>query len=153
MLGLGIAHGAPVSSYLLVSRTWLLVATPLLYKTVILRTAAQASALERVLKAHPEIGALVLQLRVEGGFGNAMHAIFKCTTRLQDIVVSLLLSEPDNVSGLCSGLALVNPRSFWLVDQRVNEERMRNSGGRPSFARNKKVEQLAKTILELIPNG
>ncbi|KAF7373611.1 F-box domain-containing protein [Mycena sanguinolenta] len=54
------------SRYLLVSKSWLRVSTPLLYNVVILRTTAQAEALQTVLKTNKEFGLFIKKLRVEG---------------------------------------------------------------------------------------
>ncbi|KAJ7073979.1 hypothetical protein C8F01DRAFT_1010158 [Mycena amicta] len=133
-----------VSSYLLVNKAWLRASTPLLYNVVILRTTAQATALESVLKRYPDIGNYILKLRVEGGFGTAMHTILKCARRLRELFISLVFPASDNVKGLCSGLPLVNPHSVYLYD------RNHNLGGN-GFAKNKKVDELFQTIVSIIP--
>ncbi|KAJ7051348.1 hypothetical protein C8F01DRAFT_1091551 [Mycena amicta] len=135
-------HGFEVSSYLLVNKAWLRASTPLLYSVVILRTTAQAVAVERVLKRYPDIGNYILKLRVEGGFGTAMHTILRCATRLRELFISLVISASDNVKGLCSGLPLVNPHSVYLYDRNYH---------RNGFAKNKKVDELLQTVISLIP--
>ncbi|KAJ7053367.1 hypothetical protein C8F01DRAFT_996851, partial [Mycena amicta] len=137
--------GFEVSSYLLVNKAWLRASTPLLYSVVILRTTAQAVALERVLKRYPDMGNYILKLRVEGGFGTAMHTILKCATRLRELFISLVISASDNVKGLCSGLPHVNPHSVYLYDRNYN--RLGNG-----FSKNKKVDELFQTVVSLIPN-
>ncbi|KAJ7051361.1 hypothetical protein C8F01DRAFT_1237238 [Mycena amicta] len=112
---------------------------------VILRTTAQAVALERVLKRYPDMGNYILKLRVEGGFGTAMHTILKCATRLRELFISLVISASDNVKGLCSGLPHVNPHSVYLYDRNYN--RLGNG-----FSKNKKVDELFQTVVSLIPN-
>ncbi|KAJ7051347.1 hypothetical protein C8F01DRAFT_1175098 [Mycena amicta] len=136
--------GFEVSSYLLVNKAWLRASTPLLYSVVILRTTAQATALERVLKRYPDIGNYILKLRVEGGFGTAMHTILKCATRLRELFISLVIAASDDVAGLCSGLPLVNPHSVYIHDK--------NYIGRGNgFSRTPKVDKLLRTVVSLIP--
>ncbi|KAJ7651207.1 hypothetical protein FB45DRAFT_1018559 [Roridomyces roridus] len=95
------------SAYLLVCKDWLRVATPLLYNVVVLRSKAQANALEPVLKAHPEFGPFIKKVRVEGGYGSAMHTILKSAPNITDLVLSLYIWSSDNTSGLCKGLPLI----------------------------------------------
>ncbi|KAJ7716224.1 hypothetical protein DFH07DRAFT_684410, partial [Mycena maculata] len=77
------------SAYLLVCKDWLRVATPLLYSVVVLRSKAQANALEAVLRDNAEFGRFVKKLRVEGGHGMAMHTILKSAPNITDIFLSL----------------------------------------------------------------
>ncbi|KAF8191873.1 hypothetical protein K438DRAFT_1449865, partial [Mycena galopus ATCC 62051] len=64
-----LAPGYSSSTYLLVCKALLRVSTPLLYNVVILRTTAQAEALQTVLKSNKEFGPFIKKLRVEGGVG------------------------------------------------------------------------------------
>ncbi|KAJ7053371.1 hypothetical protein C8F01DRAFT_1167253 [Mycena amicta] len=137
-------RGFEVSSYLLVNKAWLRASTPLLYSVVILRTTVQAVALERVLKRYPDMGNYILKLRVEGGFGMAMHIILKCATRLRELFISLVIATSDDVAGLCSGLPLVNPDSVYIHDK--------NYIGRGNgFSRTPKVDKLLRTVVSFIP--
>ncbi|KAJ7849360.1 hypothetical protein B0H14DRAFT_2765474 [Mycena olivaceomarginata] len=131
------------SRYLLVCKSWLRVSTPLLYNVVILRTTAQAETLQAVLKTNKEFGLFIQKLRVEGGFGNAMHTILNCAPNLTDLYLTLFIAGSDNVKGLCTGLALVNPRRVIVVDAGYEDE------AQPR--KNKKVTELLETLLRLIP--
>ncbi|KAJ6535047.1 hypothetical protein B0H19DRAFT_1184787 [Mycena capillaripes] len=130
------------STYLLVCKAWLRVSTPLLYNVVILRTTAQAEALQTVLKSNKEFGLFIKKLRVEGGFGNAMQAILKCAPNITDLFLTFLIWGSDNVKGLCSGIALVNPRRVIVVDA---------DGWDVKPKENKQVTQLFNSLLDLIP--
>jgi hypothetical protein len=79
------------SRYLLVSKSWLRVSTPLLYNVVFLRTTAQAKALQAALKSTKDLGLFIKKLRVEGGFGNAMHTILQCAPNLSDLYLTLYI--------------------------------------------------------------
>ncbi|KAJ7224657.1 hypothetical protein GGX14DRAFT_491444 [Mycena pura] len=131
--------GYSSATYLLVCKTWFRVATPLLYNVVILRTSAQSEAIQTVLKAHPEIGSFIKKLRVEGGFGDAMHTILKSAPNITDLFLTLSIWGSGNVRGLCSGLPLINPRRVIIDD---DEKRPK---------KNKFVTELFETLIELIP--
>ncbi|KAJ7177652.1 hypothetical protein C8R46DRAFT_810000, partial [Mycena filopes] len=77
------------SAYLVVCKDWLRVATPLLYNIVVLRSRSQANALEKVLASHPEFGAFIRKLRLEGGYGMAMHTILKAAPNVTDVFLTL----------------------------------------------------------------
>ncbi|KAF7309413.1 hypothetical protein MIND_00312100 [Mycena indigotica] len=102
------------SAYLVVSKSWLRVATPLLYHVVVLRSAAQAKALARALLKNKELGRFIKKLRVEGGFGASMHQILRLAPTITDIFLSLDIYCTDNTDGLCKGLPLINPRRLIL---------------------------------------
>ncbi|KAF8215044.1 hypothetical protein K438DRAFT_1705513 [Mycena galopus ATCC 62051] len=137
-----LAPGYSSSTYLLVCKAWLRVSTPLLYNVVILRTTAQAEALQTVLKSNKEFGPFIKKLRVEGGFGNAMQTILKCALNITDLFLTFILWGSDNVRGLCSGLALINPRRVIVVDA---------DGWEVKPKENKQVTQLFNSVLDLIP--
>ncbi|KAJ7606203.1 hypothetical protein FB45DRAFT_878708 [Roridomyces roridus] len=71
------ALDAPSSSILLVCKTWLRIATPLLYEVAIISSSSrgQAQALKLALRSNPELGRLIKKIRVEGGYGTSMHTI------------------------------------------------------------------------------
>ncbi|KAK7046853.1 hypothetical protein R3P38DRAFT_2876178 [Favolaschia claudopus] len=97
------------SSYLAVSKSWLRVATPLLYNVVVIRSKAQAQALAATLNADPDLGRFIKKLRVEGGYDMFMHTITQRASQLTDLFMSLQLDPGDDGSGLCLGLPLLNP--------------------------------------------
>ncbi|KAF7353945.1 hypothetical protein MVEN_01080800 [Mycena venus] len=88
------------STILVVSKTWLRVATPLLYKTVVIRSKPQASALATAFKGQQNLGRYVKKLRLEGGFGKYMHPILKRSPNITDLFLSVQMWASDNVSGL-----------------------------------------------------
>ncbi|KAJ6538353.1 hypothetical protein DFH09DRAFT_1042324 [Mycena vulgaris] len=102
-------YSPSTSAYLVVCKDWLRVATPLLYNVVVLRSKAQANALEKVLRSNPQFGRFIKKLRVEGGYGMTMHAILKSAPNTTDIVLSLSIWSSDNTQGLCQGLPLIDP--------------------------------------------
>ncbi|KAJ7920859.1 hypothetical protein B0H13DRAFT_2419578 [Mycena leptocephala] len=108
-------------------QAWFRVSTPLRYNVVILRTTAQAEALVVVLKSNRECRLFIKNLRVEGGFGDAMHTIL-------------------DVPGLSSGLPLISPQRV-IVLEAVKPKR-----GEAKPRQNKQVTQLFETLLRLIPS-
>ncbi|KAJ7348829.1 hypothetical protein DFH08DRAFT_998014 [Mycena albidolilacea] len=109
-------YSESTSAYLLVCKSWLRVATPLLYNTVVLRSKAQAKALSVILSGNEQLGQFIKKLRVEGGYGLPMHIILKCTPNVSDLFLSLEIYSSDNTNGLCKGLALINPARLILRD-------------------------------------
>ncbi|KAF8217824.1 hypothetical protein K438DRAFT_2006845 [Mycena galopus ATCC 62051] len=97
------------SAYLMVSKAWLRVATPLLYNICIIRSKAQAQALATTLTANPALGQFIKKLRVEGGYAMSMLKILQASKNITDLFLSLDIIPSDNASGLCRGLPLVNP--------------------------------------------
>nr|GAT50259.1 predicted protein [Mycena chlorophos] len=107
---------ASTSAYLLVSKAWLRVATPLLYHTVVLRSKAQADALKLVFKNNPQLGAFVKKIRIEGGYGVAMQHILEATPNVSDLWLCTHIWSGDTVTGLIRALPSLNPRRFILFD-------------------------------------
>ncbi|KAJ7146989.1 hypothetical protein C8R44DRAFT_864686 [Mycena epipterygia] len=108
------------SSALLVCKSWLRVATPLLYAVVIIRSKAQAHAFQATLRSTPDLGRFVKKLRVEGGFGTLMHRILQNTPNVTDILLSLQIHSSDSSSGLVLGLPLINPTRLIIFDNTDN---------------------------------
>jgi F-box-like len=132
-------YSPSTSAYLLVCKDWLRVATPLLYHVVVLRSKAQANALEKVMRSSPEFGRYIKKLRVEGGYGTAMHTILKSAPNITDLFFSLSIWSSDNTTGLCKGLPLINPRRVIVVDPWTYKP-----------LQNKHLTALAQTMLSCI---
>ncbi|KAF7360686.1 F-box domain-containing protein [Mycena venus] len=105
------------SAILLVCRAWLRVSTPLLYHVVILRSKAQAKALDTTLKTNPDLGRFIKKLRVEGGFGSHMRGILQNAPHITDIFLSFHIHASDSPSGLVLGLPLINPQRVIIWDR------------------------------------
>ncbi|KAJ7259680.1 hypothetical protein C8J57DRAFT_1338956 [Mycena rebaudengoi] len=123
--------GRSPSAYLLVSKSWLRVATPLLYNVIVLRSKAQASALHSALRANKSsnLGRFIKKLRIEGGFGAAMHTILQSAVNVTDLFLSVFVWSSDPVSGLRTGLPLINPRRVIFMDHhgKIPENKYFNS--------------------------
>ena len=97
------------SSIVGVCKTWMNVATPLLYRVVVLRSKPQAYALMNTLHKHKELGDHIKKLRVEGAYGPAMRVILHAAQNITDLCLSLDTRFSDEVNGLCSSLTSINP--------------------------------------------
>ncbi|KAJ7366536.1 hypothetical protein DFH08DRAFT_834730, partial [Mycena albidolilacea] len=106
------------SAFLLVSKSWLRVSTPLLYSVVVLRSKGQAQALAGVLTANPVLGKFIRKLRLEGGYAISMFKILQAAPNISDIFLTLDIMTPDNVCGLCRGLQLIQPVRIILYGTR-----------------------------------
>jgi hypothetical protein len=118
------------SAFLLVSRSWLRVATPLLYNVVVLRSKAQAQALAGVLTANPVLGKFIRKLRLEGGYAISMFKILQEAPNISDIFLTLDIKTPDNVCGLCRGLQLIQPIRIILFGTRGSPHHIKYPEGR-----------------------
>ncbi|KAJ7179664.1 hypothetical protein C8R46DRAFT_987469 [Mycena filopes] len=97
------------SAYLVVCKSWLRVATPLLYNVVVIRSKAQAQALAGTLAANPALGRFIRKLRVEGGYAISMHKVLQNSPNITDIFLTVEIPRSDNVCGLVRGLPLIDP--------------------------------------------
>lgn len=104
----------PPSAALLVSTRWLRVGTPLFYRTVIIKSIDQVRQLGRVLKANPYLGALVRNLRLEGGYGRELLAVVKHMTQVDSLSLNAYAKSKDTKAGLVRALPLLNPTRLYL---------------------------------------
>ncbi|KAF7293083.1 HEME-HALOPEROXIDASE domain-containing protein [Mycena indigotica] len=111
------------SACLLVCKSWLRVATPLLYNVVVIRSKAQAKALATVLAKNAQLGTFIRKLRVEGGYGAPMQTILLRSPNISDLFLCFNIFGTDNTDGLCKGLAHISPIKLILDDggQRQNK--------------------------------
>lgn len=148
------------SHVLLVCKRWLRVATPLLYAAVVLRSTAQAGvcnsahsgvhALNRhaeslalALKTTSSLGKFIRRLRLEGGFGAAVHKIASVAPDINCIVLNLHAWSTDSTKGICRALPTINPRSLVLVHF--------GDGYRFSVKENANTRNLRETLQKCIP--
>ncbi|KAF7292057.1 HEME-HALOPEROXIDASE domain-containing protein [Mycena indigotica] len=125
------------SACLLVCKSWLRVATPLLYNVVVIRSKAQAKALAVVLTNNAQLGTFIRKLRVEGGYGAPMQTILLRSPNISDLFLCFNIFGTDNTDGLCKGLAHISPRKLILDDD----------GER----KNKHTAKLMDSLIQAIP--
>ncbi|KAF7302360.1 hypothetical protein HMN09_00869600 [Mycena chlorophos] len=130
------------AAYLLVSKSWLRAATPLLYRIVIIRSKCQAEALARTLSGNKVLGQFVKHLRVEGGYGLPMHTILRFSPNIEDLFLTLEIYSPDTTQGLCAGLKEINPTRLILAEHPSGAGQMHNAP----------VTQLVQALLQAIEN-
>ena len=109
-------YGLSTSTILVVCKSWLRVATPLLYETIVLRSKAQAQALAAALKQNQQLGLFIKKLRVEGGYGAFLSEILRRSPALTDIWLSAALWSNESVAGYLKGFQSINPRRLIVVD-------------------------------------
>jgi hypothetical protein len=126
----------PTSSLLLVCKRWLKVATPLLYRVVVLRSTAQAQALAEVFSQHPRFPLYVRFIRLEGAYSCLLDVIRPCSN-LHTICFTLDIYAVVVVTGLCRALYSINPTRVILRDR--------------CDTKNVKTEQVFCKLLECIP--
>ncbi|KAJ7747006.1 hypothetical protein B0H16DRAFT_1421400 [Mycena metata] len=126
------------SAYLLVCKSWLRVATPLLYSVVVLRSKSQAKALGLAFSKNKSLAQFVKKLRVEGGFGAPLGTILKCSPNIADLFLTFRIWADDSTAGLCKGLSLISPTRLIL-----------QLDGKQTG--NKTVANLEDSLLEAIP--
>ncbi|KAL5531132.1 hypothetical protein ACEPAG_4008 [Sanghuangporus baumii] len=105
------------SEYLLVSKLWLEVGLPLLYRTVILRSAAQVCALKMTLLDHPNFGIFVKNLRIEeGAYYSGIEEITERMPQVEILVLSLVVYSFVDAPKVCHALKYLTPTRLVLYD-------------------------------------
>jgi hypothetical protein len=100
---------------LFVCRSWYPVACSPFYRTVILRSQAQASRLAYTLGRQPNLGNYVHRIRLTDGFGVTARRILLATPHLTHLSLSLAMSHKSNAQG-CDSLPCIQPQSLRLYD-------------------------------------
>jgi len=78
------------SSILLVNRTFLRIATPLLYNTVVIRSAYQLSTiLDNVFRPHPELASFVKTVAISGGSYDGLDDFVRLCVNLEEFDMTL----------------------------------------------------------------
>ncbi|KAF7307638.1 hypothetical protein MIND_00559100 [Mycena indigotica] len=114
---LPFAYTESKSAYLLVCKSWLRVATVLLYNVVVLRSRAQAKALADAISSNQQLGGFIKKLRVDGGYGPSMHTILKLSPNISDLYLTFEVFTGDNTDGLCKGLELISPTRLIVFER------------------------------------
>ncbi|KAG6864755.1 hypothetical protein C0991_007356 [Blastosporella zonata] len=110
------SYSESTSAFLVVCKSWLRVATPLLYSVVVLRSKPQAQALQRALRGNELLGTFIKKLRIEGGLGSPMYHVLRLSPNLVEIWLQMRVWSSDNVSGMCRGLIIANPQRLIIYD-------------------------------------
>jgi len=105
----------PASNVILVCKSWMYVATPLLYATVIMRSEAQAQALAFALTNNPDFGKFIRRLRVEGAYGDHVWTAIQNAPNVTDLCMTLAVWPDTSPAGLVQSLAHIDPHRVILT--------------------------------------
>ena len=109
------------SDVLLVCKRWMRVTTPIIYHTVIIRTTAQAAALNAALMRNPEFGRHVRRFRLERPYpAHITKAVVRTMPNIVDLCIPigvLAANKPNDVYEL---LNKCQPQHLLLVNYRPN---------------------------------
>ncbi|KAI5885167.1 uncharacterized protein SCHCODRAFT_02594511 [Schizophyllum commune H4-8] len=130
------------STLLLVCKGWLRVGTPLLYHTVVLRSTAQAQALELALAQTPQLGKFVRRLRLEGGFGDHVRgACVKCPN-IEELVLLFDYEARDSTAGIRKALKQMNIKHLVLTPSYRRNARSLSVANKNSVELNTAVHEM-----------
>jgi len=105
----------PASNLILVCKSWMYVATPLLYVTVVLRSNAQAQALAFALTNNPEFGKFIRRLRVEGAYGEHIWTAVQNAPNITDLCMTLAVWPDASPAGFIQSVAHIDPHRVILT--------------------------------------
>lgn len=115
----------PPCEALLVSKQWLRVGTPLLYRFLSISTPEHAQRIAALFRANPGLGNAVRHVRLRGGYGKDLKTILCAAPNVQSLSVTLLkLQSKDSVAGLRSVIPKLNPSMLYVdFPWRLNKNR------------------------------
>ncbi|KAL1756133.1 hypothetical protein FB107DRAFT_274118 [Schizophyllum commune] len=122
------AHPYAARWYLLVNKRWRDAGLRPLYRDVVLRSRAQATALARTLRQNPHLALMVYKLRVEGGLGMTMVVILAACTNITDLCLLININSNDGSRGICQGLRNLNPTRLVLLDMQTRSRTLSGNG-------------------------
>ncbi|KAL1673526.1 hypothetical protein EV122DRAFT_282878 [Schizophyllum commune] len=122
------AHPYAARRYLLVSKRWRDAGLRPLYRDVVLRSRAQATALARTLRQDPDLALMVHKLRVEGGLGVSLVVILAACTNITDLCLLVNINSNDGSRGICQGLRSLNPTRLVLLDMQTRSRTLSRNG-------------------------
>jgi len=109
------------SDVLLVCKRWMRVATPIIYHTVIIRTTAQAAALNAALTRNPEFGRHVRRFRLEHPYpGHITKAVVRTMPNIVDLCIPIGVLAADKPNDVYELLSKCQPHHLLLVNYRPN---------------------------------
>ena len=110
--------GSPHPGDLLrVSKRWLRVGTPLLYKALFLWKPEHVKAVAQLLQAHPEVGKMIRYLRLEGSMGKDLAALVENAPNIHTLYICIRLQTSHSVAGLRKAIPLCNPKSVYVYSE------------------------------------
>lgn len=105
----------PASNALLVSKRWLRIGTPLLYRFLSLSTTQHTQSVAVLLRANPSLGRAIHHVRLRGGCGNDLKVVLGATQNVESLSITLEnMKAKDSIVGLRSVLPMLNPSALYL---------------------------------------
>ncbi|GJE87429.1 hypothetical protein PsYK624_035120 [Phanerochaete sordida] len=102
------------SALLRVSRRWRRIGTPLLFAALWLSRAAHTRTVLRVLRESPALGALVRDLRLDGGFVPELRDAVALMPGVRNVHLSWVAGKGHDTDGLWEVMPMLRPRRLWL---------------------------------------
>ncbi|GJE91937.1 hypothetical protein PsYK624_080890 [Phanerochaete sordida] len=99
---------------LLVSKSWLRAGTPLLYASLELSRPKHTSAVAKLFREHPDVGAAVRSLRLEGGLTKHLVHVATHTPNLRGLYIDLYFQYREPSIGLVHALPLFAPTDLYV---------------------------------------
>ncbi|KAH7099976.1 hypothetical protein BKA62DRAFT_707885 [Auriculariales sp. MPI-PUGE-AT-0066] len=98
------------SDVLLVCKRWMRLCTPALFHSIVIRSSAQAQALDKATKKNPKFALYTKNLRLEGTYGVAAKNFVLRMPHIHTLGLKLTISATDNAKPMYSVLSTLNPR-------------------------------------------
>lgn len=100
--------------FLLVSKQWLRVGTPLLYDTIELFEEPQVEQLAWILRSHPDLGFLVRNLRLQQCYGRHLSSVVKRMPNVRSLSIDAQVRTRNKLAALGRALPLLNPTELYI---------------------------------------
>lgn len=113
------------SQLLLVSKQWLRIGTPILYRYLRLTSEERTQTVAQVLAANEGLGWAIRALRLEGGMGRELNDIVSRAPNIESLYLARYTLRPtDSLAGLRRALPLLNVKHLYYernLRRRENE--------------------------------
>lgn len=109
------------SRLLLVSKRWLRVGTPLLYRFLILTKRKHTVAVACVFRAQPAIAHAVRCLRIDGGLAKDLVDVVGPAAGLHSVFINLHFKFSDRVSWMENMAKAMRPKDLYIIADAVTE--------------------------------
>lgn len=103
------------SNALLVSKRWLRIGTPLLYRFLSLSTTQHTQSVAVLLRANPSLGRAIHHVRLRGGCGKDLKVVLGAAQNVESLSITLdNMKAKDSIVGLRSVLPMLSPSALYL---------------------------------------
>lgn len=130
----------PEPQTLRVCKRWRRIGTPILYRSVFLYCKDHVKNFADTLSANPELGKLVRNLRLDGGYGTHLYAASKHLKNLHSLAILSDILAKESTAGLARALPTLNPVQVFF------------RGPIYHYARNKKSQDVFHIFCKAITN-